>query len=124
MKIASLWKRQGDVSELKPDLGRCGDEELKERLLAFLEGGGLVLHSPGRFEDRLDPSRPPAVPLGYVTDGDWIWPLELAYYLEQHDILPQQEMLDHASRCGYRAAQPTPAELTSASQLLTGGAPA
>jgi hypothetical protein len=122
MKIASLWRRQGNASQLKPELGRCDDAKLKELLRAFLGGGAVVLHAPGLREDRLDPSRTASVPLGYVTDGEWIWPLELAYYLEEHDILPQPELLDHARARQYRAGEPTKAQLAAASQLLTGSA--
>lgn len=121
MKIASLWKREGEVSKLKADLGRCEDPELKARLLGFLGGGGLVLHAPGLRPDRLDPPRADSVPLGYVTDGSWIWPLELAYYLGEHDVLPPRELLDHARSQEYLARDPTPAELAAASRLLSGG---
>lgn len=118
MRMASLWKGNGSASELDPELGRSEDPELKRRLLGFLGGGALVLHSPGLYPDEIDPARPPAVPLGYATDGEWIWPLELAYYLEEHDVLPPRALLDHARACDYRAKDPTPPELTAASEQL------
>lgn len=120
MKIASLWRPNGDALELKPELRRSEDAELRQRILRFLGGGGLVLRSPGLREDRLDPSLAAAVPLGYSSDGEWIWPLELAYYLERHGVLPEEEFLRHMRERDFQAAVPAPEELAEASQLLTG----
>jgi hypothetical protein len=121
MKIASLWRLNGESLELRPDLERCRDPELKRTILRFLAGGGFVLRSPGLREDRLDPSRVNAVPLGYLSDGEWIWPLEMSYYLEQHDILPEQEFRDHMRTCDYDAPVPDSSVLAAAARLLTGG---
>lgn len=121
MRIASLWRQSGEELELKPDLERSEDAELKQRILGFLGGGGSVLRSPGLREDRLDRSRPDAVPLGYLSDGEWIWPLELAYYLEQHGILPEREFREHMQQRDYRAESPSPEALAAAARLLTGG---
>jgi hypothetical protein len=121
MKIASLWRLDGDSLELRPELERCTDPELKQRILGFLAGGGFVLRSPGLREDRLDPTRTSAVPLGYLSDGEWVWPLEMSYYLEQHDVLPEEELLEHMRRCGYEAVEPSPAVLADAARLITRG---
>jgi hypothetical protein len=121
MKIASLWRQEGDKLMLKAELSRCDDETLKQRLLGFLQGGAIVLRAPVLREDRLDPSLPPAVPLGYVSDGEWIWPQELAYYLETHGILPEDELLEHARLHRFTAIEPTPSALAEAQSLLTGG---
>lgn len=121
MKIASLWRLNGESLELRSDLEHCRDPELKQKVLRFLSGGGFVLRSPGLREDRLDSSRTNVVPLGYLSDGEWIWPLEMSYYLEEHDILPEQEFRDHMSACSYEAPEPASAVLAEAARLLTEG---
>ncbi len=121
MKIASLWKEHEGELVLKPELERCDDPALKAQILEFLRGGGVVLRASLRREDRLDPSAPAVVPLGYRSDGEWIWPLELAYYLEAHDLLPEDALLDHARDRGFQAAEPSPRVLGEASRLLTSG---
>ncbi|MGV1049831.1 MAG: hypothetical protein ACOYD4_15055 [Solirubrobacterales bacterium] len=120
MRIASLWEPDGDALELKPELKRSEDAALKERILGFLQGGGLVLRSPGLRQDRLDPTQPPRVPLGYLSDGEWIWPLEMVYYLERHGILPEEGFLEHMRARGYEATEPAPEALARASRLLGG----
>lgn len=119
MNIASLWQLNGDSLELRPELERCQDPELKDQVLRFLSGGGFVLQAPVLREDRLDPTRTEVVPLGYVSDGDWIWPLEMSYYLEQHDILPEDEFLEHMRAQGFEAKEPPPEVLAEAARLLT-----
>ncbi|HEX7245791.1 MAG TPA: hypothetical protein VF245_09525 [Solirubrobacterales bacterium] len=121
MKIASLWSEQEGGLALKPELKRCEEATLKARLLEFLRGGGVVLQASGLREDRLDPAAPVAVPLGYLSDGEWIWPQELAYYLEVHDVLPEAALLEHARERDFRAAQPPPGRLAEAANLLTRG---
>lgn len=120
MRIASLWRLHGEELELKDELEHCGDPELKRLILGFLEGGGMVLQATTLRSDRLDPERPRAVPLGYRSDGEWIWPLEMRYYLEHHDILPQEEFHEHMRARGYEAEEPSAEILGAAVQLLTG----
>jgi hypothetical protein len=120
MKVASLWRLNGAVVELKPELVRSEDPALTQRVLGFLGGGGTVLRSPGLTEDLVDPSLPPRVPLGYASDGEWIWPLEMAYYLDRHAILPDKEFLDHMRERGFEAPEPGPEALAEASRLLRG----
>jgi hypothetical protein len=120
MKIASLWRLQEEELELKSELERCGDPDLKRLILGFLGGGGLVLQATVLREDRLEPDRSRAVPLGYRSDGEWIWPLEMRYYLEHHDILPQEEFQEHMRARGYEAEEPSAEVLAAAVRMLTG----
>src|SRR4051812_1371337 len=119
MRMTSLWYLDGDRLELRPELERCGDPELKSRILGFLSGGGLVLRAPALREDRLDPSREEVVPLGYVSDGEWIWPLEMFYYLEQHEILPEADFIAHMRARDFSAAEPPDEVLADAARQLT-----
>ncbi len=120
LRIASLWRLDGEQLELKPELERCSDLELAGLVLGFLNGGGVVLRATVLREDRLDPSRKNAVPLGYLSDGEWIWPQEMAYYLEEHAILPPVEFQQHMRARGYEAAVPPAGVLAAAARLLTG----
>lgn len=119
MRMTSLWSLDGDRLELRPELERCGDPELKSRILGFLSGGGLVLRAPALRDDRLDPSRRDVVPLGYASDGEWIWPLEMAYYLERHDILPEADFVAHMRDHRFTAAKPADEALAAAARQLT-----
>lgn len=39
--------------------------------------------------------------MAFHTDGFWVWPAALAYYLEVHDVNPDVQLLAHIRRSGY-----------------------
>jgi len=96
LRAARLW---GDVVDGKPvldaQLGRADDPAQKARVLHYLNAGQAVLRAPTLLDDEIDPARTRCIPLMYMTDGEWLWSGEHAYYLEAHDILPEPEFLAH-----------------------------
>jgi hypothetical protein len=75
-----------------PAPGIASDDRRKRRMLRYLSGATVILRDTTSIGiDQLDPDRPVAVPRGYRTDGEWIWPEALHYYLDRHDIVPTPE---------------------------------
>jgi hypothetical protein len=62
------------------------------RVLAYLTRGEPLVDPPGGLDDVLDPGRPGAVPVGFRSDGRWVWPDAVAYYLEHHDLAPEPDL--------------------------------
>lgn len=75
--------------------GRLDDVAARVRVLGYLTSGTVVVASTVRGRDLVDPRRHFAVSAGYRTDGHWIWPEAVAYYLEQHGIAPEPDFLEH-----------------------------
>ncbi|MDN3357663.1 hypothetical protein [Actinomadura sp. DC4] len=67
-----------------------------ERVLAYLSGGEPILNTPGALDDVLDQGRLGAVPAGFRSDGRWVWPDAVAYYLKRHHLAPDPELVAHA----------------------------
>jgi hypothetical protein len=67
----------------------------RERVLEYLDGAPVVLAARTYDTDAFDPDRPAAVPLNFRTDGSWIWPGAVAYYLREHEVAPDPELLTH-----------------------------
>lgn len=67
----------------------------REQVLSYLDAAPVVLASRTYDADALDPSRTDAVPLNFRTDGSWVWPGAVAYYLREHDVAPDPELLTH-----------------------------
>nr|BFE63214.1 hypothetical protein GCM10020063_077400 [Dactylosporangium thailandense] len=99
--------------QLVPGEMTAGNDRRFFRVLRYLRRGSWVIRDPlTRGADALDPQAEPAVPRGYRTDGEWVWPLALEYYLEHHGVAPPKGLLDvmterahfpmrvHADRCG------------------------
>ncbi|SFT85848.1 hypothetical protein SAMN04487904_11111 [Actinopolyspora lacussalsi subsp. righensis] len=69
--------------------------EDRDRVLEYLERAPVVLAARGYDSDRLDPYGKAAVPMTFHTDGSWIWPGAVGYYLRTHELAPQPELVEH-----------------------------
>jgi hypothetical protein len=66
----------------------------EEKLLSYLRGNTVLAATAALVDDVLDPERRAVAPLELVTDGAWVWPRDLAYYLERYHVaLPLQFVL-------------------------------
>ncbi|MEU0462598.1 TNT domain-containing protein [Amycolatopsis sp. NPDC006131] len=77
----------------------------KAQVLDYLTAGHTFLSSYGTGPDVLDPERPAGVPEAWLTDGVWVWPGSMAYYLEHHDITPPLRFLDHMRGHGHHVPE-------------------
>ncbi len=114
-------RRTRDVSRMLTE--REGRHPLRpeeiEPVAAFLRGGAAVLRTEAGVRDLLFPDRSDHVPLGFRTDGTWIWSEEAAYYLERDGLPPEPAFLTHIRERGYTAAEVPPEVLTRAyAQLI------
>ncbi|MET7747060.1 hypothetical protein [Micromonospora sp. NPDC005367] len=107
-----------------PDAGRVRVALSEERLTDFVRSGALRVPVaerralaerlaagaavPGRVErlpDLVEPGRGDVVPGGYRTDGRWVWPEALGYYLTEYGVAPPRELAEALAAGG----PPTPA---------------
>jgi hypothetical protein len=86
-----------------PQLNRppVPDDEV-EAIADYLTKAPLVLAARSLDNDLLDPGRPAKVPLTYLTDGTWIWPGGVGYYLRTHGVPPEPELVEHIRRQGFQ----------------------
>lgn len=117
-----MWSGAVDrAPTLKPSIGQVSDTTPTESILGFLHGGSLVIRAAGLSEDWLAPSHPECVPLAFRTDGAWIWPAEIAYYLAHHGLLPEPDFLAHMAANGYVARTVADETIDEAERLLRKG---
>ncbi|TDD64482.1 hypothetical protein [Actinomadura rubrisoli] len=76
------------------------DEE-REGLLRYLAGAPIVLAARGFDTDVLDPAGRAEVPMTFHTDGTWIWPGAVAYYLREHGVAPEPDLVGWARGNGF-----------------------
>ncbi len=81
------------------------DPSVKTALVAYLRAGADVAMAPGLATDIVDPSAGSAGAQGILTDGEWVWPNELAYYVERYDIAPSDEFVAHARSNDWRVPE-------------------
>ena len=61
----------------------------------YLRSGNAVVTPGVLVDDVLDPTKTRVAPLWILTDGAWVWPADLAYYVETYSCGLPQEFLDH-----------------------------
>ena len=63
--------------------GLAADQDV-EKLRQYLWGNTVLAASAAMVDDVLDPTATAVAPLELVTDGAWVWPRDLAYYVEKY----------------------------------------
>lgn len=87
-----------------------GDD--KPHVLAYLEAGTLYAVSPGPMVDYFQqPKRHYIGSLTLHTDGVWVWPADLPYYLRHYDVAIPAAFVDHMRRHSWRPRTLTRDEL-------------
>ncbi|MEV6810742.1 hypothetical protein [Micromonospora sp. NPDC051296] len=98
--------------------GQVLAEDERDRVLSFLAGGSPIVTTTATMDDVLD-GTPGVVPMGYRSDGVWVWPDGLAHYIRSHALAPEADLLDHIRATGYRAGPVVPVVAHQAMDALT-----
>lgn len=77
-----------------PDHLRLEEDEAA-KVADYLHRGDQVLVTSAQMDDILDSARHNCVPLGFRTDGTWIWVEATAYYAQVHRLAPDDGLLAH-----------------------------
>jgi hypothetical protein len=92
-RVARIFDGPGPAVNRPPVAG----EDARD-LLDYLDNAPLAGPARGYDVDRLDPDGRPSVPVAFHTDGTWIWPAAVNYYLRDHDVPPEPELVEHIQR--------------------------
>ena len=68
--------------------------DLAIRLVVYLRSGRLLAAVPSPGVDVLDPTRVGVPSPHLLTDGRWMWPADLAYYVESYGVSVPAEFLE------------------------------
>lgn len=89
-----------------------GDSREQAALADYLANGATLAVAPQRVRDVLDEAEDDIGSLAIMTDGTWIWPADLAYYVQKYNVSLPVEFVEHA-----RSLQWNPPELNSGELL-------
>jgi hypothetical protein len=98
LRTAEVFDDDGRPITERPEV----DPAEREQVVDYLERAPIVLAARSYDTDRLDPNRSPAVPMTFHTDGRWIWPGAVGYYLRQHGVAPEAELVAHIRSRGFQ----------------------
>lgn len=95
----SYGNRQGP--SLKEAI-RLGIDYDKRALVKYLNSAPLFDWAPGLGEgDVINPTAHFHDPLTMMTDGVWVWPGALAYYVEMYNVELPLEFLEYVKRMAF-----------------------
>jgi len=77
------------------------DPILRERIVRYLESGELLIACPGLARDVLSGGDEVSGCPSVLTDGQWAWPGDLAYYVRKYDVPISQQMLQSMQSNGW-----------------------
>lgn len=76
------------------------DGEQRIRVTEFLTGAPVVLRGPCRADDIVTSRLTNTVPVDFRSDGVWVWPDTIRYYLEKYGLAPEPDLVRHALAAG------------------------
>ncbi|WP_447008588.1 glycohydrolase toxin TNT-related protein [Saccharothrix isguenensis] len=68
----------------------------RDLLLSYLDRAPVAVIGRGFDADVLNPDAPALVPVAFQTDGHWIWPAAVGYYLRTYGVPPEPELVERA----------------------------
>jgi hypothetical protein len=77
-------------------------EQERDALLDYLDHAPVVVAGRGFDADVLDHAVPLVVPVAFQTDGHWIWPAAVGYYLRTYGIPPENDLVERIRSTGHR----------------------
>jgi hypothetical protein len=91
-----------NLPRFSPGRRRLIDANRREQIARYLGAGRLVIRSTSRMADPLGGPGAAPVPLGFRTDGMWVWPEGLAHYVRSRGVAPELALLMHLEERAYR----------------------
>lgn len=99
-------------------------EDDRSDLLRYLDGAPVVVPGRGFDIDRLDAEARPRVPVAFHSDGIWIWPAAVNFYLRSYGVPPEPELTEHVRRQNFVVPEVDEATRSAAGAFMNRAAPA
>lgn len=118
MRVAAVFDGRGPNGGVLIKRPPVGEAEF-EALCRYLTTAPVALATTKTAPDEMSPDAGMAVPRAYHTDGYWIWPAAVGYYLHRYRLPPQPDLVAHIRARGYQVeAVAEPVRQAAAAQML------
>lgn len=121
-RIARIFDGQGAGG--RPVINRPELEvDEQDRVLDYLDHAPVVVSERGYDVDLLAATPAPAVPVAFHTDGVWIWPAAVNFYLQEYGVAPEPDFVQHIRSAGFALPEVGEQTVQAAAAHLNRGAP-
>lgn len=98
LKTAGMFREFGPVRSAEPQrsiFDSVADEELPDltQVVTYLNSGHVLIDVMDVANDAFDSTRQVMNGSTVVTDGDWLWRKDLAYYVRRHRVAVPEAFL-------------------------------
>ncbi|MGW4682378.1 hypothetical protein ACWEOS_28265 [Micromonospora taraxaci] len=98
LKSAGMFREFGPVRSAEPQesiFDSVAAEELPDvaQVVAYLNSGHILIDVMDVADDAFDPTRQVMNGSTVMTDGDWLWRKDLAYYVRRHRVALPEDFL-------------------------------
>jgi hypothetical protein len=113
MKKAGFFRelRHGDRDG--PSLEESKNNVDEPKTVEYLKSGAVIATTGRRVGDVLDPEHTDVADLAVLTDGEWVWPADLAYYVDRYGVALPAEFVSHMRALDWRPPELTDDELAA-----------
>ena len=101
LRVAEVFDGRGPTGGIVINRPQVDPMEIGA-LTAYLTKAPVALATTKTGEDEMAPGAGLVVPRAYHTDGEWIWPAAVGYYLHRYKLPPQGELLEHIRARGFQ----------------------
>lgn len=77
----------------------------EDKIVSYLRLSPTFAASGPMVDDVLDPSKKSIAPLETATDGEWMWPRDLAYYVERYHVELPEDFVNFMRENDWRAPE-------------------
>ncbi|MEU8215607.1 hypothetical protein AB0C47_07545 [Micromonospora taraxaci] len=121
LKSAGMFREFGPVRSAEPQesiFGSVAAEELPDltQVVSYLNSGHVLIDMMDVADDAFDPARQVMNGSTVMTDGDWLWRKDLAYYVQRHRVAVPEAFLALIRERDYVVPSRSVPELTACSR--------
>lgn len=95
-----------------------GDVEVRDRIASYLANGSILATTSDHVFDVLRAEPVNAGWLAIQTDGRWVWPADLAYYVTEYNVLLPIAFVDWVRAAGWMPPRLSADELVRIEKYL------
>jgi hypothetical protein len=108
-----FFRELGHGSPGGPSLHECLQQvnPNEAAIVQYLNTGATLAATGSMADDYLDKTKKAVAPLEIATDGRWVWPRDLAYYVREYHVRLPTEFVEHMRRSGWKSPEFTQEDL-------------